>query len=72
MFVSSTGVIGVPLPLDKARAGVAAALEAEPCGWEEAADTIGTTDTFAKGAIGLGHSRRQDRDAQRHHQGQRA
>lgn len=50
VFVSSTGVIGVPLPKDKARAGVAAALAAEPCGWRDAADAIGTTDTFAKGA----------------------
>ena len=50
VFVSSTGVIGVPLPKDKARAGIAAALEAEPCGWEDAANAIGTTDTFAKGA----------------------
>ncbi|EDL48077.1 bifunctional glutamate N-acetyltransferase/amino-acid acetyltransferase ArgJ [Erythrobacter sp. SD-21] len=50
VFVSSTGVIGVPLPKDKARAGVAAVLEAEPCGWEEAASAIGTTDTFTKGA----------------------
>jgi len=50
VFVSSTGVIGVPLPRDKARAGIEAALLAEPCGWEEAANTIGTTDTFAKGA----------------------
>jgi glutamate N-acetyltransferase/amino-acid N-acetyltransferase len=50
VFVSSTGVIGVPLPKDKARAGIAAALEAEPAGWEEAANAIGTTDTFAKGA----------------------
>ena len=50
VFVSSTGVIGVPLPRDKARAGVAAALAAQPCGWEEAARAIGTTDTFAKGA----------------------
>ncbi len=50
VFVSSTGVIGVPLPQDKARAGVAAALAAAPCSWEEAAKTIGTTDTFAKGA----------------------
>ncbi|MBB3033105.1 bifunctional glutamate N-acetyltransferase/amino-acid acetyltransferase ArgJ [Alteriqipengyuania lutimaris] len=50
VFVSSTGVIGVPLPKDKARAGVEAALTAEPCGWEDAANTIGTTDTFAKGA----------------------
>lgn len=50
VFVSSTGVIGVPLPIDKARAGIAAALAAEPCGWEDAANAIGTTDTFAKGA----------------------
>jgi len=50
VFVSSTGVIGVPLPKDKARAGVTAALAAEPCGWEEAASAIGTTDTFTKGA----------------------
>jgi glutamate N-acetyltransferase/amino-acid N-acetyltransferase len=50
VFVSSTGVIGVPLPKDKARAGIEAALLAEPCTWEEAANTIGTTDTFAKGA----------------------
>ncbi|MEP0191204.1 MAG: bifunctional glutamate N-acetyltransferase/amino-acid acetyltransferase ArgJ [Erythrobacter sp.] len=50
VFVSSTGVIGVPLPKDKAREGVAAALEAEPCGWEEAAQAITTTDTFPKGA----------------------
>jgi glutamate N-acetyltransferase/amino-acid N-acetyltransferase len=50
VFVSSTGVIGVPLPKDKARAGVAAALVAQPCGWQDAAVAIGTTDTFAKGA----------------------
>jgi len=50
VFVSSTGVIGVPLPMDRARAGVAAALSSEPCGWLEAANAIGTTDTFAKGA----------------------
>lgn len=51
VFVSSTGVIGVPLPKDKARAGIEAALLAEPCSWEDAANTIGTTDTFAKGAM---------------------
>ena len=50
VLVSSTGVIGVPLPKDRAQAGVAAVLEAEPCGWEEAAASIGTTDTFTKGA----------------------
>ena len=51
VFVSSTGVIGVPLPKDKARQGVSAALGARPCGWQDAALTIGTTDTFAKGAM---------------------
>ena len=50
VFVSSTGVIGVPLPQDKARAGIAAAIAAEPCDWEDAASAIGTTDTFTKGA----------------------
>ena len=51
VFVCSTGVIGVPLPQDKARAGIAAALAAPQCSWEEAAATIGTTDTFPKGAV---------------------
>jgi glutamate N-acetyltransferase/amino-acid N-acetyltransferase len=50
VFVSSTGVIGVPLPKDKAREGVASALAAAPCSWEDAARTISTTDTFPKGA----------------------
>jgi glutamate N-acetyltransferase/amino-acid N-acetyltransferase len=51
VFVSSTGVIGVPLPKDKAREGLGRVLVAEPCGWEDAARTIGTTDTFPKGAM---------------------
>ncbi len=51
VFVSSTGVIGVPLPIDKAEAGLDAAFTAAPCDWEEAATTITTTDTFAKGAV---------------------
>lgn len=50
VFVASTGVIGVPLPIDKAEAGIDAALAAPRCSWEDAANTIGTTDTFAKGA----------------------
>ena len=50
VFVASTGVIGVPLPIDKAEAGLDAAFAAEPCGWEDAAATIMTTDTFTKGA----------------------
>lgn len=51
VFVSSTGVIGVPLPVDKAQAGLHAAFSAEPCSWEEVTHSIGTTDTFAKGAV---------------------
>ncbi|MEM6826516.1 MAG: bifunctional glutamate N-acetyltransferase/amino-acid acetyltransferase ArgJ [Pseudomonadota bacterium] len=50
VLVSSTGVIGVPLPKDRAQEGVANAMSAPTCGWEDAADAIGTTDTFAKGA----------------------
>ncbi len=50
IFVSSTGVIGVPLPKDKAETGLDSAFTAHPCNWEEATNTIGTTDTFAKGA----------------------
>ena len=51
VFVASTGVIGVPLPVDKAEAGLDAAFAARPCGWEDAAATIMTTDTFPKGAV---------------------
>ncbi|MDX5984818.1 bifunctional glutamate N-acetyltransferase/amino-acid acetyltransferase ArgJ [Sphingomonas echinoides] len=51
IFVASTGVIGVPLPIDKAEAGLDAAFAAAPCTWADAANTIGTTDTFAKGAV---------------------
>ena len=50
VFVSSTGVIGVPLPKDKAQAGISAALAAAPCTFEDATHAIGTTDTFPKGA----------------------
>ena len=51
IFVSATGVIGVPLPIDKAEAGLEAAFTAQPCSWEQAAATIMTTDTFPKGAV---------------------
>lgn len=51
VFVSATGVIGVPLPIDKAEAGLEAAFTADPCPWRDVAETIGTTDTFAKGAV---------------------
>ena len=50
VFVSSTGVIGVPLPIPVADAGLEAAFAAEPCSWEDAARAISTTDTFPKGA----------------------
>jgi glutamate N-acetyltransferase/amino-acid N-acetyltransferase len=51
VFVTSTGVIGVPLPIDKSEAGLDAAFAAEPCSWEDAAATIMTTDTFTKAAV---------------------
>lgn len=51
VFLASTGVIGVPLPIDKSEAGLAAAFTADPCSWEAAAETIMTTDTFAKAAV---------------------
>lgn len=50
VFVSSTGVIGVPLPKETARDGVEKAFGAPTCSWRDLADAIGTTDTFAKGA----------------------
>ncbi len=50
VYVSSTGVIGVPLPLDVAQAGLALAFDAPPADWRAATDAIGTTDTFAKAA----------------------
>jgi glutamate N-acetyltransferase / amino-acid N-acetyltransferase len=50
VFVASTGVIGVPLPIDKAEAGLAAAFVAPLATWEDATNTIGTTDTFPKAA----------------------
>lgn len=48
IFVSSTGVIGEPLPKDRAEAGLTAAFTSMPCSWKEAASTIMTTDTFPK------------------------
>ncbi len=50
VFVASTGVIGVPLPIEKAEAGLDAAFVAQPCHWRAATETIGTTDTFPKAA----------------------
>jgi glutamate N-acetyltransferase/amino-acid N-acetyltransferase len=51
VFVASTGVIGVPLPIDKAEAGVDAALAAPDASWRDAAEAISTTDTFPKAAM---------------------
>ena len=51
IFVSSTGVIGEPLPVDRlvtALPRLQKGLDSEA--WREAADAIMTTDTFAKGA----------------------
>jgi glutamate N-acetyltransferase/amino-acid N-acetyltransferase len=51
IFVSSTGVIGEPLPVDRlvtALPGLQKALD--DAAWRAAADAIMTTDTFAKGA----------------------
>jgi len=50
VLVASTGVIGTALPIPKAEAGLDAAFAAQPCAWQEAAATIGTTDTFEKAA----------------------
>ncbi len=51
VFVASTGVIGTPLPIDKAQAGLDAAFRAAPCSWRETTAAIGTTDTFEKAAM---------------------
>ena len=54
VLVASTGVIGEDLPverIDAALPGLIAGLSApDPKVWEAAADAIGTTDTFPKGA----------------------
>jgi glutamate N-acetyltransferase/amino-acid N-acetyltransferase len=54
IFLASTGVIGVPLPADKAKDGLRSAFTKLSVGsdasWLHAASTIMTTDTFAKAA----------------------
>jgi glutamate N-acetyltransferase / amino-acid N-acetyltransferase len=50
VLVASTGVIGVPLPIDKAESGLDAAFNAPNMAWLDAALAISTTDTFPKGA----------------------
>lgn len=53
VFVMSTGVIGVPLPMDKLRAGIPAAAQAlSEDGLLAAAQAIMTTDTLPKLAAG--------------------
>jgi len=47
--VASTGVIGVPLPMDRVKAGIAqAATAVTPDGGQAAAEAIMTTDTYDK------------------------
>ena len=51
VFVSSTGVIGEALAVDRITAAVPGLRDGlGPRGWKAAADAIRTTDTFAKGA----------------------
>ncbi len=50
IFISSTGVIGVPLPMDVAQKGLETVFSTENCSWEDAARAISTTDTYPKGA----------------------
>ncbi|MEV8533424.1 bifunctional glutamate N-acetyltransferase/amino-acid acetyltransferase ArgJ [Streptomyces sp. NPDC051211] len=50
--VCSTGLIGVPLPMDRVRAGIdAAAARLSPTGGEDAAVAIKTTDSVHKTAV---------------------
>ncbi|HLC18814.1 MAG TPA: bifunctional glutamate N-acetyltransferase/amino-acid acetyltransferase ArgJ [Thermodesulfobacteriota bacterium] len=52
ILVCSTGVIGVPLPVDKVRFGVPALVEAlDYGGFKGAAEAITTTDAFPKSAV---------------------
>jgi glutamate N-acetyltransferase/amino-acid N-acetyltransferase len=50
VFVSSTGVIGVPLPDEKITSALPATLASADVDWETAARAIMTTDTFPKGS----------------------
>ncbi|HZT14519.1 MAG TPA: bifunctional glutamate N-acetyltransferase/amino-acid acetyltransferase ArgJ [Gaiellaceae bacterium] len=55
ILVLSTGVIGAPLPLDRVRAGLDAAVPAlSPDGGADAAEAILTTDTKPKTAVAHG------------------
>ena len=49
VLVSSTGVIGSPLPIDKIERGIPRLIEElSPEGWEKTIESIMTTDTFPK------------------------
>ena len=49
VLVCSTGIIGVPFPIEKVESGIPQAVETlTPTGWESAADAICTTDAFPK------------------------
>jgi glutamate N-acetyltransferase/amino-acid N-acetyltransferase len=49
VFPSSTGVIGMPLPMEKIERGIPRLIEAlSPDGWMDTVEAIMTTDTFAK------------------------
>ena len=49
VFASSTGVIGVPLPMERMEEGIPRAIEAlSPEGWMDTVEAIMTTDTFPK------------------------
>ena len=49
VFPSSTGVIGMPLPMEKIESGIPRLIEAlSPDGWMDTVESIMTTDTFAK------------------------
>ncbi len=51
VFLSATGVIGVPLPAERAMPALERAVRAkQSASWEDAAKAISTTDTFPKGA----------------------
>ncbi|MBF0182776.1 MAG: bifunctional glutamate N-acetyltransferase/amino-acid acetyltransferase ArgJ [Magnetococcales bacterium] len=51
VLLASTGVIGVPLPVQKPLQAIPQLVAAlQPAGWDRAAQAIMTTDTFAKGA----------------------
>ncbi|AEI37248.1 MAG: bifunctional glutamate N-acetyltransferase/amino-acid acetyltransferase ArgJ [Zymomonas mobilis subsp. pomaceae] len=51
VFVSSTGVIGVPLPIETACKGLEKAFNAPSVDWEYVANAIMTTDTFPKMSV---------------------